>query len=85
MTMPAEPLSTTERIEELARGLTHSQRLSLMEGCGCDTGEQMVELGLWQPEFGVPSQYYLTTELGKALRNYLRAHAQGDALAPPGP
>jgi hypothetical protein len=57
--------------EQVADKLTPLQRQMLTEGCACGTADEMVELGLWKPEFPDPSPYYLRTDLGEQVARIL--------------
>ncbi len=56
----------------IAAKLTGEQRANLLHGSACGSASQMVKLGLWKPEFNFPSEYYVTTPLGLAVRDHLK-------------
>jgi hypothetical protein len=69
----------TDIVEAVAK-LSAKGRFALMQNCGCDSHEELVELGLWRPEFEFPSPYYITTPLGLQVRARLLADGRDVAL-----
>ena len=64
-------------IAKIADGLSEGAVATLLEGMGCDTHAELLEAGLWEPEFppdkypDLKQEYFLTTDLGKAVRQHL--------------
>lgn len=61
----------------IAASLSEEQRLAMIEDCSCGIAHEMVDLGLWAPEFDFPSAYYTTTPLGIAVRKHLQENSRG--------
>ncbi len=66
----------TDNPAAIAAKLTSEQRANLLHGSACGTADQMVSLGLWKPEFDRPSEYYVTTPLGLAVRDHILKGAE---------
>lgn len=59
--------------EKIAGGLTREAAVSLMHGCSCGHSQELVDAGLWAPEFPkkYKQEYFRLTPLGLQVRAIL--------------